>query len=46
MQSLRIHHIGYLVKKIEKAKQTFLALGYLIEQDTVYDDIRKSTSAS
>lgn len=41
MQSLRIHHIGYLVKKIEKAKQTFLALGYLIEQDTVYDDIRK-----
>ncbi len=41
MQSLRVHHIGYLVKKIEKAKQTFLALGYLIEQDTVYDDIRK-----
>ena len=36
-----VHHIGYLVKKIEKAKQTFLALGYLIEQDTVYDDIRK-----
>ena len=41
MQSLRIHHIGYLVKKIEKAKQTFLALGYCVEQDTVHDDIRK-----
>ena len=41
MNPLNIHHIGYLVKKIEKAKQTFLALGYLIEQDTVYDDIRK-----
>lgn len=41
MSALSVHHIGYLVKKIEKAKQTFLALGYLIEQDTVYDDIRK-----
>lgn len=41
MISLTIHHIGYLVKKIEKAIQTFQALGYEIEQDTVYDDIRK-----
>lgn len=41
MSTLKIHHIGYLVKKIEKAKQTFGALGYLTEQDTVYDDIRK-----
>ncbi|MDE6603349.1 MAG: VOC family protein [Lachnospiraceae bacterium] len=41
MPTLKIHHIGYLVKKIEKAKQTFASLGYLVEQDTVRDDIRK-----
>lgn len=41
MSTLKIHHIGYLVKKIEKARQTFEALGYRTEQDTVYDDIRK-----
>lgn len=41
MKSLTVHHIGYLVKKIEKAKQSFLNLGYIIEQDTLYDDIRK-----
>lgn len=41
MPSLSVHHIGYLVKKIEKAIQTFLSLGYQIEHDTVYDDIRK-----
>ncbi|MCX4308072.1 MAG: VOC family protein [Acetatifactor sp.] len=41
MPTLKIHHIGYLVKKIEKAKKTFEALGYSVEQDTVRDDIRK-----
>ena len=41
MSALRVHHIGYLVKKIEKAKQTFELLGYRTEQDVVYDDIRK-----
>ena len=41
MPHLKIHHIGYLVKKIDKAVQTFAALGYQIEQETVYDDIRK-----
>lgn len=41
MPNLKIHHIGYLVKKLDQAKQTFEALGYRIEQDTVYDDIRK-----
>ncbi len=41
MSNLKIHHIGYLVKKIDRAKQTFEALGYRVEQDTVYDDIRK-----
>lgn len=41
MPTLKIHHIGYLVKKIEKAKQTFETLGYQLEQDTVYDELRK-----
>lgn len=41
MPSLKIHHIGYLVKKLEKAKTTFESLGYLVEQDTVRDEIRK-----
>lgn len=41
MPALKIHHIGYLVKKIEKAKHTFETLGYRTEQDIVYDAIRK-----
>ena len=41
MITLKVHHIGYLVKKIDKAKRDFLALGYEIEADTVYDHIRK-----
>ncbi len=30
MSNLKIHHIGYLVKKLDQAKQTFEALGYRI----------------
>ena len=41
MSNLKIHHIGYLVKKIEAATQTFEALGYQLAQNIVYDDIRK-----
>ena len=41
MSALSVHHIGYLVKKIEKATRTFLALGYRMEQDIVYDAFRK-----
>lgn len=41
MTPLTVHHIGYLVKKIEKAKDTFLSLGYQVEQDTMRDEIRK-----
>lgn len=38
---LTIHHIGYLVKKMDSAILSFKNLGYRITQDTVYDDIRK-----
>ncbi|MCM1174478.1 MAG: VOC family protein [Blautia sp.] len=41
MPTLKVHHIGYLVKKIERAICTFQALGYEIVQDTVYDEIRR-----
>lgn len=41
MPSFKVHHIGYLVKKIEKAQKTFEALGYRTEQGIVRDDIRK-----
>lgn len=39
--ALKVHHIGYLVKKIEAAVSTFEKLGYRTMQTTVYDDIRK-----
>ena len=41
MSSLKIHHIGYLVKKMDTAILSFTNLGYRITQNTVYDDIRK-----
>lgn len=41
MTSLRVHHIGYLVKKMEQAQKAFLSMGYQLEQDTMYDAIRK-----
>lgn len=41
MPTLKIHHIGYLVKKIEAAIQTFEVLGYQPVQAAMYDDIRK-----
>lgn len=41
MLTLKIHHIGYLVKKLDAAILSFQNLGYQISQDTTYDDIRK-----
>jgi methylmalonyl-CoA/ethylmalonyl-CoA epimerase len=38
---MKIHHIGYLVKKIDKAKNAFLGLGYQPASGVIYDDIRK-----
>lgn len=38
---MKIHHIGYLVKKIEKAAAAFEALGYEREGAVVHDEIRK-----
>lgn len=41
MLTLKVHHIGYLVKKIDAAVLSFQNLGYRVIQDTVHDDIRK-----
>ena len=41
MLKLKIHHIGYLVKKMDAAIQSFENLGYQTIQGSVYDDIRK-----
>ena len=41
MLTLKVHHIGYLVKKMDAAIQSFEDLGYQTIQSTVYDDIRK-----
>ncbi len=38
---MKIHHVGYLVKKLEKARQGFLDLGYIVIKDTVFDEYRK-----
>lgn len=41
MISLDIHHIGYLVKHIDQAIKGFTDLGYSIEQDILYDPLRR-----
>lgn len=41
MPTLKVHHIGYLVKKMDAAIQSFTMLGYETWQHTVYDEIRK-----
>ena len=34
---MEVHHIGYLVKRLEKAAAAFQALGYVPEGEAVYD---------
>ena len=41
ISGLTIHHIGYLVKNIEKATAQFESLGYSIINEKCYDDYRK-----
>ena len=37
---LHVHHIGYLIKNIERARDAFSTLGFQVEQDVVYDHDR------
>lgn len=38
---MKIHHIGYIVKNIKKAVSDFIALGYELESECIYDEYRK-----
>lgn len=38
---MKLHHIGYVAEKIEKAQLNFEALGYKLTQAPVNDDIQK-----
>lgn len=38
---MKIHHIGYLVKKIEKSIEEFQRLGYEKKSEITYDETRK-----
>jgi len=37
---IKVHHIGYLVKNIDKARKSFEVLGFKAQGDTVFDSIR------
>ena len=39
--SLKVHHVGYLVKNIDKAAAQFETLGYTIINEKCRDDYRK-----
>lgn len=38
---MRVHHIGYLVKEINKAKVDFERLGYTLSSDIIFDEYRQ-----
>lgn len=38
---MTVHHIGYLVKDIEKAINKFMCLGFKVTSEVVYDSLRK-----
>lgn len=37
---MKIHHVGYLVKSIQSSIKEFEKLGYIQEQDTIFDKVR------
>ena len=36
----RVHHIGYLVKHLEKSRDSFLSLDFQVTGEAVYDEYR------
>lgn len=38
---IKVHHIGYLVKKIRGGVEAFKKLGFFVKKDIVFDDYRK-----
>lgn len=41
MIGMKIHHVGYLAKNIEKTGKKFLELGYEVEREVMYDEYRQ-----
>lgn len=39
---MRVHHIGYLTKRLYESKAAFCALGWQVEQKSAFDPIRKA----
>ncbi len=37
---MKVHHIGYLVKRLGRSEEAFRKLGFTVEKDVVYDDVR------
>ncbi len=38
---MKIHHVGYLAKNLEKSQIRFIELGYEVEREVKYDPIRR-----
>ncbi|MCR5655134.1 MAG: VOC family protein [Lachnospiraceae bacterium] len=38
---MKVHHVGYLVKNLKKSEKQFLTLGFSIEREAAYDEIRR-----
>jgi len=39
---MKVHHVGYLVKNIDKAMEKFKLLGFQCENEVIYDSIQKA----
>lgn len=40
MNDITIHHLGYLVKNIQKSKNVFIDMGFQLKKDIILDDVR------
>lgn len=38
---MKVHHVGYLIKRMGPAIEMFEQLGFVVEQETIYDPYRK-----
>ncbi|MDB2142050.1 VOC family protein [Enterocloster clostridioformis] len=38
---MKIHHVGYLTKNLNKSKFLFEKLGFIVEKEKAYDALRK-----
>ncbi len=38
---MRIHHVGYLTKKLPAARKRFIQLGFQVEKEISYDAYRE-----